>query len=256
VNGVSCIRVLGKMRYLQSLFSHYLGIALLGCFTTFQADCRAHHKVHNLALYPERHSWCQATPIRQEISHPPECEPTVIDNVVCLGACFSYSVPRAQDYEPIAPYCDKCDKTVTSWTVVTLNCTNETNGEVYQLPRNVELIQNCSCVDCNDNSIRQHVESNEDGDTLEEDDVPDTIEGNDLHDSHRHKNPDDILRGIPTQHKLKSDSSELPELSEADIERMIQENKIPSDDDHDHDDAARRERQRSTMVNTGAEHDL
>lgn len=50
---------------------------------------------------------------------------------------------------------------------VTLNCTNETTGENYQLPRNVELIQNCSCVDCNDNSIRQHVESNEDGnDTL------------------------------------------------------------------------------------------
>jgi hypothetical protein len=75
-------------------------------------------QVHNLALYPERHSWCQATPIRQEIAHSPECEPKVIDNMVCLGACFSYSVPRAQDYEPIAPYCDKCDKTFSSWTVV------------------------------------------------------------------------------------------------------------------------------------------
>jgi neuroblastoma suppressor of tumorigenicity 1 len=176
----------------------------------------------------------------------------VIDNVVCLGACFSYSVPRAQDYEPIAPYCDKCDKTVTSWTVVTLNCTNETNGEVYQLPRNVELIQNCSCVDCNDNSIRQHVESVEEGiDTVEEDDdLPDTIEGNDLHGSHRHKNPDDILRGIPS----KRDSLNLPELSNADIERMIQENKIPSDDDHDQSDTARRERQR--LANSAAEHDL
>lgn len=75
---------------------------------------------------------------------------------------------------------------------------------------------------------------------------------------HHHKNPDDILRGIPTRHKLKnSESAELNELSNADIERMIQENKIPSDDDHDHDDAARRERQRSTVVtNTAAEHDL
>ncbi|CAL8143786.1 unnamed protein product [Orchesella dallaii] len=252
------------MAFHQSSVKHSLfGLFVIGCFTVFQADCRAHHKVHNLALYPERHSWCQATPIRQEISHPPECEPTVIDNVVCLGACFSYSVPRAQDYEPIAPYCDKCDKTVTSWTVVTLNCTSESNGETYQLPRNVELIQNCSCVDCNDNSIRQHVESNEEENaTLEEDDIPDTIEGNDLHDTHRHQspqNPDDILRGIPTRHKLQSVvSAESHELSNADLQRMIQENKIPSDDDHDQGDAARRERQRSAAaaVSTAADHDL
>lgn len=52
---------------------------------------------------------------------------------------------------------------------------------------------------------------------------------------------------------MKSDSSELNELSPAEIERMIQENKIPSDDDHDQGDAARRERQRSTAA---AEHDL
>ncbi|CAG7821059.1 unnamed protein product, partial [Allacma fusca] len=73
--------------------------------------------VHNLALYPERHSWCQATPIRQEIAHAPECHTTTIDNVVCLGACFSYSVPKAQDDPVIPPYCDACRPTISAWKV-------------------------------------------------------------------------------------------------------------------------------------------
>jgi len=76
-------------------------------------------QVHNLALYPERHSWCQSERIRQEISaHNPECKPLTIDNVVCLGACFSYSVPRAQDDAVIPPYCDACRPTKSSWTTV------------------------------------------------------------------------------------------------------------------------------------------
>jgi len=71
-----------------------------------------------LALYPEKHSWCKATPIKQEISDLPECSPITISNKVCLGACFSYTVPKAEDYETIAPYCDKCDKVTSSWTDV------------------------------------------------------------------------------------------------------------------------------------------
>ena len=78
-------------------------------------------QVHNLALYPERHSWCTPTPIRQEISaHVTECQPLTIDNVVCLGACFSYSVPRAQGDAVIPPYCDACRPTISAWTAVSL----------------------------------------------------------------------------------------------------------------------------------------
>lgn len=114
-------------------------------------------QVHNLALYPERHSWCQATPIRQEIAaSDPECAPTTIDNVVCLGACFSYAVPRAQDDVLIEPYCDACRPTVAAWTVVSLNCTRALTGERYLAPKNVELIANCSCVDCHSGARAAH----------------------------------------------------------------------------------------------------
>ncbi|OXA57871.1 neuroblastoma suppressor of tumorigenicity 1 [Folsomia candida] len=209
-------------------------------------ESRTHHKVHNLALYPERHSWCQAREIRQEIAHPPECAPTVIDNMVCLGACFSYSVPRAQDYQPIDPYCDKCDKTISSWTVVTLNCSRESNGEHYTLTRNVELITNCSCVDCNDNGRRS--DSGEDSDDSHEEDVPDALEGNDLTNHHK---------GVI--HTLKSVSTELHEYNtKHDQDTMINDNKIPSDDDDDHEAIARRERQRAsiTVANAGDDDDL
>jgi len=219
----------------------FLAVILASAFVRI-SESRTHHKVHNLALYPERHSWCQATPIRQEIAHPPECEAKVIDNMVCLGACFSYSVPRAQDYHPIAPYCDKCDKTFSSWTVISLNCTRE-SGEKYQLTRTVELITNCSCVDCNDNSARRmETESSEDPGNSLEDEYPDALEGNELQ-------KDRLRAGL---HKLKGVPGDMNEFNsnKDDEDLMINDNKIPSDeDDHDHDSARQR-----TNLNT--DHDL
>jgi len=274
------------------IINSYLIPFLIYFLEVEDVQSRAHHKVHNLALYPERHSWCQATPIRQEIAHAPECEPTVIDNMVCLGACFSYSVPRAQDNEPIAPYCDKCDKTFSSWTVVTLNCTREA-GDTYTLTRNVELISNCSCVDCNDSSARRRDEEHEEHESPEDDlaeesldspnDLPPVHHGHQLQNLHHHHRSS----AIPTLHKLKSVSAELTEFrrthhhsvaSDDEDEAGINNNQIvPSshndnneegdedDDDHEHGagEVVTHERQRyhvhvpTTGTGTGkADHDL
>jgi len=245
----------------------FLGVAVVILAICGVRECtsRAHHKVHNLALYPERHSWCQATPIRQEIaSTDPDCSPTTIDNVVCLGACFSYAVPRAQDDVLIEPYCDACRPTHASWTVVSLNCTKAATGERYFATKNVELIANCSCVDCN-SGARSETED-DDYSTVEEDNEEsqehhDENDGDSLsvlhrttHHHHTHSaksTGDDQKEGEKTkdtaepstsaasssnsgpQDHLRSASAELKSESKAEEDLMIKDNKISPDDDDD-----------------------
>jgi len=226
----------------SSVLSIILFLAVISCQVKLgESASRAHHKVHNLALFPERHSWCQATPIRQEIAHAPECSPKTIDNVVCLGACFSYSVPRAQeDAVKVPPYCDACRPTQTLWTTISLNCTKPDTGEYYHVTKNVELISNCSCVDCNDNSPRDFNEAS--GDSVEDvlsQETFDTLDANELEeDDDDQSDPDDDnipLPDFPTLHKLKSVSAEMKEFPKVDEESMIKENKINPDDDRTHD---------------------
>ncbi|CAG7784983.1 unnamed protein product, partial [Allacma fusca] len=156
------------------------------------------------------------------------------------------------------PYCDACRPTISAWKVVTLNCTKTTTGEPYQLAKNVEIISNCSCVDCNDNTPRGG--ASEAGESAEEDggELPDLwsnneVEGDDDDEEEDDgKTLDENLPQIPTLHKLKSVSEELKEINKAaDEELMINRNKIPSDDDHDQDSAVRihkeRERQRAAV---------
>lgn len=79
-------------------------------------------QVHNIVLYPDKHSWCTSTPIKQVISDV-DCEPVEIDNRVCLGACFSYSIPRtlpANNADEINSYCDSCQPINMSWIPVSL----------------------------------------------------------------------------------------------------------------------------------------
>lgn len=57
------------------------------------------HKVHNIVLYPDKHSWCKTLPIKQVISYP-GCKSEEIDNNVCVGACFSYSIPHTEPSDP------------------------------------------------------------------------------------------------------------------------------------------------------------
>jgi DAN domain len=76
----------------------FLVLALVsGC----QVAGNREHKVHNIVLYPDKHSWCTTLPIKQVISAETDgsCKSIEIDNNVCVGACFSYSIPRTEPNE-------------------------------------------------------------------------------------------------------------------------------------------------------------
>jgi neuroblastoma suppressor of tumorigenicity 1 len=63
----------------------YLIIALTLASTHVNAN--REHKVHNIVLYPDKHSWCTTLPIKQVISAETEdgCKSIEIDNNVCVG---------------------------------------------------------------------------------------------------------------------------------------------------------------------------
>lgn len=124
------------------------GTFLFACLLQiFASHVFAHreHKVHNIVLYPEKHSWCKTTPIKQVVGHP-DCGQLEMDNNVCVGACFSYSIPRTEPTAPgeVAPYCDSCQPSTVTWKHITLNC-----GEDKEpMMKRVEFIENCSCLTC------------------------------------------------------------------------------------------------------------
>ncbi|XP_022201405.2 uncharacterized protein LOC111058210 [Nilaparvata lugens] len=118
------------------------------------------HKVHNIVLYPDKHSWCKTTAIEQVITHP-GCEPLTLPNNVCVGACFSYSIPRTLPAAPgdVLPYCDSCQPSTSALHHVTLKCKREGGGddgeESETMNKVVEVITNCSCMTCSDAASRQ-----------------------------------------------------------------------------------------------------
>ncbi|VVC27065.1 Hypothetical protein CINCED_3A014381 [Cinara cedri] len=126
-------------KYILSLiFSLQISIGLTN--STFRK-----HKVHNIVLYPDKHSWCTSTPIKQVISDV-DCNPVEIDNRVCLGACFSYSIPRTlpvNNVDEVNSYCDSCQPIKTLWIPVQLTCTDGSNRT-----KHVQLINECRCSSC------------------------------------------------------------------------------------------------------------
>lgn len=108
------------------------------------------HKVHNIVLYPERHSWCQTTPIKQVVALP-GYESMTIDNNVCVGACYSYSIPRTQPAEPgelIGPYCDSCQPIDTRCYHVNLKADDKNEDGPRTVQKRVQIITNCTCLSC------------------------------------------------------------------------------------------------------------
>ncbi|XP_011161184.1 neuroblastoma suppressor of tumorigenicity 1 isoform X2 [Solenopsis invicta] len=111
------------------------------------------HKVHNIVLYPDKHSWCKTTPIKQVVTWP-QCSSQELDNNVCVGACFSYMVPHSEPSAPgdlIRPYCDSCQPLDSVWHTVTLDCKDELNNPVT-MQKKVQIITNCSCSSCMETS--------------------------------------------------------------------------------------------------------
>lgn len=122
------------------------------------------HKVHNIVLYPDKHSWCSTRNISQVISYP-GCKQVTIDNNVCVGACFSYSIPHTEPSDPgevIGPYCDSCQPSETTWHHVTLDCSenssnnNDEESKPAVLVKRVQIIKNCSCTSCEKQTHKKH----------------------------------------------------------------------------------------------------
>lgn len=76
-------------------------------------------KVHNIVLYPHKHSWCKTTAIKQVVAYP-GCDFIEVENNVCVGGCFSYSIPRTIPSSPgeVVPYCDSCQPSTHTWKQV------------------------------------------------------------------------------------------------------------------------------------------
>ncbi|XP_066981373.1 uncharacterized protein [Macrobrachium rosenbergii] len=106
------------------------------------------HKVHNLVLNPQQHSLCELKHIRQIITHP-RCVSKEIENHVCVGTCFSYSVPQTEPETPgdeLLDYCDSCQALESHWITLHLDC--EEYGNSFQEKKTVQMITNCSCSPC------------------------------------------------------------------------------------------------------------
>ncbi|KAK7574197.1 hypothetical protein V9T40_011388 [Parthenolecanium corni] len=112
------------------------------------------HWIHNIVLYPDKHSWCTTTAIVQVVGHP-GCNSVKIDNNVCVGACFSYIVPKTIPETPgdVLPYCDSCQPDHISWKKINLECT-EGNYKNQNLTKYVQLIHDCTCGSCSEQLAR------------------------------------------------------------------------------------------------------
>ncbi|KAK0175750.1 hypothetical protein PV327_009477 [Microctonus hyperodae] len=138
------------MMSLMGSFERSLVIILIHV-TLLQAH--REHKVHNIVLYPDKHSWCKTTPIKQVVTWP-QCSSQELDNNVCVGACFSYMVPHSEPSAPgdlIRPYCDSCQPLDSVWHTVTLDCKDEKHNPIT-MQKKVQIITNCSCSSCMETS--------------------------------------------------------------------------------------------------------
>ncbi|CAG9862546.1 unnamed protein product [Phyllotreta striolata] len=172
------------------LFAGFLGIS-----------SEREHKVHNIVLYPEMHSWCQLTPIQQIIASP-GYESVTIDNNVCVGACYSYSIPKTQPAEPgelIGPYCDSCQPSEIKCYHVNLKQIDK-NAELPVLQKRVQIITNCSCQSCD--KVRTEDCEITDGHTLE---LPQSLFTIDKNSNKHSEEVPDILETKNTQRLPSSD---------------------------------------------------
>uniref|UniRef100_A0A2M4BFY5 Putative secreted protein n=1 Tax=Anopheles marajoara TaxID=58244 RepID=A0A2M4BFY5_9DIPT len=119
------------------------------------------HKVHNIVLYPDKQSWCTTRNITQVITEP-GCKQVTIDNNVCVGACFSYSIPHTEPSDPgeiIGPYCDSCQPSEVSYRAVKMDCSEHPTMKTPYLEKHIQLIHNCSCTACEEQSAATGVSS-------------------------------------------------------------------------------------------------
>lgn len=147
-------------------------LMILAAAIVVPAAANREHKVHNIVLYPNKQSWCTTRNISQVITEP-GCKQVTIDNNVCVGACFSYSIPHTEPSDPgevIGPYCDSCQPLNYTHIFVKVDCTENPNMKTPYLFKQVELIHNCSCTACEEQSARRngHNSGHESADSSQE----------------------------------------------------------------------------------------
>ncbi|XP_035900622.1 uncharacterized protein LOC118506926 [Anopheles stephensi] len=134
-----------------------LATVILATMHGIPATANREHKVHNIVLYPNKQSWCTTRNISQVITEP-GCKQVTIDNNVCVGACFSYSIPHTEPSDPgeiIGPYCDSCQPSDVSYVFVKVDCTENVNMKNPYLYKQVQLIHNCTCTACDEQSTHR-----------------------------------------------------------------------------------------------------
>ncbi|TRY86032.1 hypothetical protein DNTS_029365 [Danionella cerebrum] len=91
--------------------------------------------IDRLALFPDKSAWCEAKNITQIVGHD-GCMARSVHNRVCLGQCFSYSVPNTfpQSTESL------CEGAL-----------------VPRVDKLVELIRDCSCQSCSRESAQEPI---------------------------------------------------------------------------------------------------
>ncbi|CAK9295094.1 unnamed protein product [Gordionus sp. m RMFG-2023] len=76
----------------------------------------------------------------------------IITNKVCVGQCFSYSIPRTIPEIPgdrMLHYCDSCRPVNFTWEKISLEINEpDLNTEEKSMDILVELIHDCSCQSC------------------------------------------------------------------------------------------------------------
>lgn len=151
-----CDHSQGKMATMPKVWLA-LATVILATMHGIPATANREHKVHNIVLYPNKQSWCTTRNISQVITEP-GCKQVTIDNNVCVGACFSYSIPHTEPSDPgeiIGPYCDSCQPSDVSYVFVKVDCTENANMKNPYLYKQVQLIHNCTCTACDEQSTQR-----------------------------------------------------------------------------------------------------
>ncbi|XP_069955840.1 uncharacterized protein [Cherax quadricarinatus] len=91
-----------------------------------------------------------------------QCTSKEMENHVCVGTCFSYTVPQTEPETPgdeLLDYCDSCQASNFHWSTIQLDC--EEYGNAYQVTKKLQMIANCSCSPCNPSRSQQPPTDNE-----------------------------------------------------------------------------------------------
>ncbi|XP_013384443.1 uncharacterized protein LOC106154594 isoform X1 [Lingula anatina] len=129
--------------------------------SVFVAGQDAHPPLQSIVFHSESHTWCESRPIQQILTQP-GCESQSVENKVCVGQCYSYSVPNTLPSQNagLLQRHDVCKPARARWEKVTLQCANG-----HMLPKFVQIIEECACASCGTSSRQTGLGTQDDSET-------------------------------------------------------------------------------------------